>query len=52
MSGPIHPFTAATFETADDLGGSSTAFQGCGRLNVYNAMAVALSDPTLPTPVP
>ena len=39
-------------QTADDLGGSSTAFQGCGRLNVYNAMAVALSDPTLPTPVP
>jgi hypothetical protein len=24
----------------------------CGRLNVYNAMATALNDPSLPTPIP
>jgi subtilisin family serine protease len=35
--------------TADDIG---SAIQGCGRLNVYNAMAVALNDPSPPTPVP
>jgi subtilisin family serine protease len=37
--------------TADDLL-SSTSTQGCGRLNVYTAMATALGDPSLPTPVP
>jgi subtilisin family serine protease len=36
-------------QTADDIGSS---IQGCGRLNVYNAMAVALHDPSPPTPVP
>jgi subtilisin family serine protease len=35
--------------TADDIG---SPIQGCGRLNVYNAIAVALHDPVLPTPVP
>lgn len=32
--------------TSDDLGGDT--HQGCGRLNVYRAMATALHDPTLP----
>jgi hypothetical protein len=32
-------------QTADDLGDSH---QGCGRLNVYRAMATALNDPTPP----
>jgi subtilisin family serine protease len=36
---------------ADDLPGSAST-QGCGRLNVYTAMAHALSDPSPPTPVP
>jgi subtilisin family serine protease len=36
-------------QTADDI---SSPIQGCGRLNVYNAMAVALHDPSPPTPVP
>ena len=36
-------------QTADDIG---SAIQGCGRLNVYNAMAKALSDPNPPTPIP
>lgn len=36
---------------ADDLPGS-TSTEGCGRLNVYTAMAHALNDPTPPTPVP
>jgi len=31
--------------TADDIG---DAHEGCGRLNVYRAMATALHDPTLP----
>ena len=31
--------------TADDL---SDSHQGCGRLNVYRAMAVAIHDPSLP----
>jgi subtilisin family serine protease len=35
--------------TADDIGG---AHQGCGRLNVYTAMATALNDPSPPTPLP
>ena len=35
--------------TADNIG---SAHQGCGRLNVYTAMATALSDPTPPTPIP
>jgi subtilisin family serine protease len=39
-------------QTADNLGGTSAAIQGCGRLNVYTAMATALMDPALPTPVP
>jgi subtilisin family serine protease len=34
--------------TADNIG---SAIQGCGRLNVYNAMAKALSDPSPPTPI-
>ena len=34
-------------QTADTLA-SSTATQGCGRLNVYRAMAIALHDPTPP----
>lgn len=36
---------------ADDLPGSA-AYQGCGRLNVYTAMAHAVNDPSPPTPVP
>ena len=32
-------------QTADDL---SDSRQGCGRLNVYRAMAVAINDPVLP----
>jgi hypothetical protein len=36
-------------ETADDLG---DLHQGCGRLNVYNAMGFALNDPTKATPIP
>jgi len=35
--------------TADDI---QSSIQGCGRLNVYNAMAVAVGDPAPPTPVP
>jgi subtilisin family serine protease len=35
--------------TADNIG---SAHQGCGRLNVYTAMATALSDLTPPTPIP
>jgi hypothetical protein len=31
--------------TADDIG---DAHQGCGRLNVYRAIATALHDPNLP----
>jgi subtilisin family serine protease len=38
-------------QTADDLS-ASRSIQGCGRLNVYTAMATALADPALPTPVP
>ena len=34
--------------TADDIGGN----QGCGRLNVYTAMAKALGDPSPPAPIP
>lgn len=34
---------------ADDIG---SAHQGCGRLNVYTAMAHVLNDPSPPTPVP
>lgn len=34
-------------QTADNLP-NSTSIQGCGRLNVYRAMAVALGDPTPP----
>jgi subtilisin family serine protease len=38
---------------ADDLPGSgTTSEQGCGRLNVYTAMAHAVGDPSPPTPVP
>ena len=37
---------------ADDLPGSGNVEQGCGRLNVYTAMAHAVSDPSPPTPVP
>jgi subtilisin family serine protease len=36
---------------ADDLPGSAST-QGCGRLNVYTAMAHALGDPSPPAPVP
>jgi subtilisin family serine protease len=35
--------------TADDIGSS---YEGCGRLNVYRAMAVALGDPSPPTAAP
>jgi subtilisin family serine protease len=35
--------------TADDIGDPN---QGCGRLNIYNAMAQAIKDPAPPTPVP
>lgn len=35
--------------TADDIGDPN---QGCGRLNVYNAMAVAVHDPNPPAPTP
>ncbi|HTV74112.1 MAG TPA: S8 family serine peptidase [Candidatus Acidoferrales bacterium] len=35
--------------TADDIGSS---YEGCGRLNVYRAMAVAVGDPDPPTPAP
>jgi subtilisin family serine protease len=31
--------------TADDIGDGK---EGCGRINVYRAMATALADPTLP----
>jgi subtilisin family serine protease len=34
-------------ETADSIGTTSSG-QGCGRLNVYRAMAKALGDPNLP----
>jgi subtilisin family serine protease len=34
--------------TADDLGAKAGAYQGCGRLNIYRAMAKALNDPILP----
>jgi subtilisin family serine protease len=37
-------------QTADNLG--STQSQGCGRLNVYRAMAQALTDPVPPPPAP
>lgn len=36
-------------QTADDIG---DAHEGCGRLDVYRAMAKALSDPVSPTPIP
>jgi hypothetical protein len=32
--------------TANDIGTSYN--EGCGRLNVYRAMATALNDPNLP----
>jgi len=35
-------------ETADDLGPTAGAHEGCGRLNVYRAMAYALNDPVKP----
>jgi subtilisin family serine protease len=35
--------------TADDI---SDSHQGCGRLNVYNAMGLALNDPARATPIP
>jgi subtilisin family serine protease len=38
-------------QTADNLGGTSAAIQGCGRLNVYTAMATALHDPAPPAPI-
>ena len=38
-------------QTADDLT-SSSSIQGCGRLNIYTAMATALGDPAPPTPIP
>lgn len=34
--------------TADNLGALAGAHQGCGRLNIYRAMAKALNDPILP----
>jgi subtilisin family serine protease len=34
--------------TADNI---NSSIQGCGRLNVYNAMAKALMDPNPPTPI-
>ncbi len=36
-------------QTADNI---SDSHQGCGRLNVYNAMAVAIGDTAKPTPIP
>jgi subtilisin family serine protease len=42
-------------ETADQLSTSVIAnnqFEGCGRLNAYRAMAMALGDTPLPTPAP
>jgi hypothetical protein len=38
-------------QTADNI---SDSHQGCGRLNVYNAMAVAMGDTgtTGPKPIP
>jgi subtilisin family serine protease len=36
-------------QTADNI---SDTHQGCGRLNVYNAMGAALNDPTKATPIP
>jgi hypothetical protein len=36
-------------QTADNI---SDSHQGCGRLNVYNAMAVAMHDSSPPTPIP
>ena len=38
-------------QTADDLP-ASASIQGCGRLNVYTAMATVLHDTAPPTPVP
>jgi subtilisin family serine protease len=35
--------------TADNI---SDSHQGCGRLNVYNAMGVAMNDSAKPTPIP
>jgi hypothetical protein len=35
--------------TADNI---SDSHQGCGRLNVYNAMGLALNDPTRAMPIP
>jgi subtilisin family serine protease len=42
-------------ETADQLSTTVIAnnqYQGCGRLNAYRAMAMALGDTPLPTPAP
>jgi subtilisin family serine protease len=53
-SSPYHTSAAMKTllcQTADDLV-TSQAIQGCGRLNVYTAMATALGDPSPPTPVP
>jgi subtilisin family serine protease len=36
-------------QTADDIG---DPHEGCGRLDVYRAMATALSDPVIPSPRP
>jgi subtilisin family serine protease len=54
-SSPYHTSAAMKTllcQTADNLGGTSTAIQGCGRLNVYTAMATALHDMAPPTPIP
>ncbi len=36
-------------QTADNI---SDTHQGCGRLNIYNAMSVAINDTAKPTPIP
>jgi subtilisin family serine protease len=53
VSGSTYASPTAMFqllcETADNI---SDPHQGCGRLNVYRAMAKALNDPVQPTPEP
>ncbi len=38
--------------TSDDLGSTYGSDEGCGRLNIYRAMAVAVGDSATPTPEP
>jgi hypothetical protein len=38
-------------ETADSIT-NTASLQGCGRLDIYRAMAMALNDPSPPSPNP